>query len=435
MSFGPASSQLVGPAFPNLRTLELWLVDLGQGGVLASLQDCRQLSKLWLWGCGIDETAVAGSAVLLSHLSSLRELTFGEYTPEALAVGITQLTSLSIEAGGSHPSTLCAFSQQFSQLQHLNISPEWCSDPNPGQLRRLLLALTQLQSLQMSTTAINQQGLDAVLEHGRHLTKLGVSEMFHTESRARSATNLKALQWQGLVSIEPWAYLPLHSMEALTVKSFRFEDEQELPGEEWWLPVQCREGSDLLLPLFAQAVSNILHCPVWAASGTGLTLGLLTGEDNWDPDADGGSEPASYCSSMRLGIIRALAPLMPRVSHLSILMPGFTLGGAEVAALGEVAGPHITHFSLRAADVCRDFWPAVWAHLPVLHTLTLLRCEGAISEAELSMLCIRAPRPFTLVLTRRLYKEVNGAGIEESWRLWGTPQVTVKQVNKHGDPC
>jgi hypothetical protein len=276
MCFGPAaSSHLVGPAFPNLQTLELYLVDLGRGRVLASLQHCRQLCELQLLECELDEAAVPGSAVLLSHLSSLSELVLS-YTPEALAQGVTQLISLSFDGGDSHPSTLCTFSHQFSQLQHLNLAPCSYSTPKSAQLRRLLLALTQLQSLQIPTTDINQQGLDVVLQHGRHLTKLGASELILTESRARSATTLKALQWQGLVSIEPWAYLPLHSMEALTVKSYRF-DELELPGKEWWLPVQCRGrgNSDLLLSLFTEAASNILHCPAWAAPGTGLTLGLL----------------------------------------------------------------------------------------------------------------------------------------------------------------
>jgi hypothetical protein len=68
----------------------------------------------------------------------------------------------------------------------------------------------------------------------------------------------------------------------------------------------------------------------------------------------------------------------------------------------------------------------------VLQTLTLTRCNGCISEAELAMFCICAPRPFTLELEKQLYKVVNGARVEQSWRTWGTPQVTVKQV--HRDP-
>jgi hypothetical protein len=50
MYFGPASCYLLGPAFPNLRTLELWGVELGQGGALASLQICTQLLHVSL-GC------------------------------------------------------------------------------------------------------------------------------------------------------------------------------------------------------------------------------------------------------------------------------------------------------------------------------------------------------------------------------------------------
>jgi hypothetical protein len=309
-----------------------------------------------------NEAAAAGLAAQLSRLPSLRELELQGDMPEAVAQGVTQLTSLTIDDGPSEFSTLCNFAHQFCQLQHLNISP----DPDgvipclSQELRGLLLALTQLQSLEMSA-APDQQGLDAVLEHGKHLTRLTVTEINLTESRANAASILKALQWEGLASIEPWAYLPLHSMDTVTIKSHRF-DEHQLPGKEWWLPVQCRGSSDPLPSLMARAVSNILRCPLWAASGTGLAICLISGSDNdlWNTDEDGvGHKVASYSSSTRLGAIRAPAPLMPRVSHFSILMPGFTLGGPEVAALGEVGGPHITHLTIEAGDLSSDFWPAV----------------------------------------------------------------------------
>jgi hypothetical protein len=71
----------------------------------------------------------------------------------------------------------------------------------------------------------------------------------------------------------------------------------------------------------------------------------------------------------------------------------------------------------------------------MLHTFTLTRCKGSISEAELSMVCARAPHPFALILEERLHKEVYGGRIEDNWRLWGTPQVTVKQVSKYSRSC
>jgi hypothetical protein len=409
--------------------------------MLASLQTCTQLFHLNLRWCTIDKAAVPGSAVLLSRLPSLRELVLGGTTPEALAQGVTQLTSLFLhDSPTCEFDELCTFTLQFSQLQYLGISLDMYGIPCHTQhLRRLLLALTQLQSLELCS-ALDQQGLDAVLKHGKHLTRLTVREVLLTDTRASAASTLRGLEWEGLVSIEPWAYLPLHSMESLTISSLAFE-EQHLPGKEWWLPVQCRGSSSGSLPsLMAQAASNILRCPAWAASGTGLTLGLITGEKTNEEDVDAQvvNEAALHSSSTRLGVIRALGPLMSRVSHFSIQMPGFTLGASEVAALGEVGGPHITHLTLEAADVSSDFWPSVWAHLPVLQTLTLAGCEGAVrgsvSEVELAMFCVRAPRPFTLELEEQMYKDLGGARMEDSCRRWATPQVTVDQVDQFGRP-
>jgi hypothetical protein len=60
--------------------------------------------------------------------------------------------------------------------------------------------------------------------------------------------------------------------------------------------------------------------------------------------------------------------------------------------------------------------------------------SGSISEVELAMFCVRAPRPLTLELDEQLYKDLGGARIEQSSGVWGAPQVTVKQVDAYGRP-
>jgi hypothetical protein len=102
---------------------------------------------------------------------------------------------------------------------------------------------------------------------------------------------------------------------------------------------------------------------------------------------------------------------------------GFKLGKEEVAVLGQVFGKRLRRLTLTACDVQRDFWPAVWSHLPALSYLGLdeYSVQGAIGMNDLSMFCSHAPRPFTLSVGDGVDREE----LRASASLWSRSRVHV----------
>jgi hypothetical protein len=108
---------------------------------------------------------------------------------------------------------------------------------------------------------------------------------------------------------------------------------------------------------------------------------------------------------------------------------GFKLGREEVAVLGQVFGKSLKGLKLRACELERSFWPALWTHLPVLDHLTTESLSdtyvaGATSISDLSMFCSHASRPFDLSLG--YYEDEDELQeLRQCAALYGRPQVTV----------
>jgi hypothetical protein len=112
-------------------------------------------------------------------------------------------------------------------------------------------------------------------------------------------------------------------------------------------------------------------------------------------------------------------------------MDHFQLGQAEVAALGQVSGNTLNRLTVSDGNIQSSFWPAVWAHLPVLNTLRIgwKARLGDVATTDIFAFCSHAPRPLTLQLHWELYDKLHGSRLQELCRLWGAPLVTLESKN------
>jgi hypothetical protein len=231
----------------------------------------------------------------------------------------------------------------------------------------------------------------------------------------------KHLKWEEGGDIREWINLPLHAVELLHVEDEEGND-TELPyraGSRFVsLPFQASNTAPQDLPaLVRQAAINIAECPAWRASQPKPPVELYTSEDS------------DFDSNTRVQLLRALTPMMHGVTSVHIRMEGFKLGGAEVQALGSISST-LTRLFVWQADTQQNFWPAVWAHLPSLQTLAFLPDAleelGANFPLDVAVLCSRAPRPFTVLLSPEGLAKLQQCQLAERCQVWGTPQVTIR---------
>jgi hypothetical protein len=96
--------------------------------------------------------------------------------------------------------------------------------------------------------------------------------------------------------------------------------------------------------------------------------------------------------------------------------------------LGSILGSSLTHLQVERGHICRDFWPAVWAHLPRLQRFSLGRYIDSddICLDDLGAFCTHAARPLQLCLDVHLMERVGPVDrLQELGGIWGAPRVTV----------
>jgi hypothetical protein len=214
------------------------------------------------------------------------------------------------------------------------------------------------------------------------------------------------------------AYLPLRSIHRLKW------GELELPSPCPVVKITLHGASDWPSGI-RDAIANLGHCPAWQLSGH--TIRCYLDADSYEVDD---VEPL-------LETVEALSGFASKELQLSIDDTwDVEYDASLLEQLSRVRGTSLTHLEIRAGHISRDFWPAVWTHLPRLNRLSLawLINKESIYPQDVVAFCIRAARPLQLWLVEGLEEAVGPAeGFNELGRVWGVPQQVT--VEFQGERC
>jgi hypothetical protein len=409
-----ARTRLLSSAFPALQRLELLGLSLDYADV-SRLADCSCLSSLKLSNCNVITTP-PGTSSPLATIGSLRQLCLGGVS-SSFAAGLAQLTSLSV--GSSElPSKRLANISGLTQLQHLEYPAAASTYGWYGfrEVKHVCTTFTQLRGLALCGK-VSQADFDVLLAHATYLTHLTVGDLHLQEDRSATPCSWKELVTKHqAVDIVTLACLPTASLAA-----FAFEDNSAVvPSPSPHLSFVPSEMSGLhgAFQIVRRGLINLKQSPAWLQCGPRVHVRLLS---DWGA---GASELLSQWTC-------ALAPLASNEVKLSISTPYVTIKDFGVQQLGGALGSNLKQLLLQRCALSKDFWPAVWTHLPGLQQLTLTdgvwgSGTGCISVDELTSFCSHATRPLQLSLGQRLYKKVGAEGKLDQWGRWrGVPQVTV----------
>jgi hypothetical protein len=173
------------------------------------------------------------------------------------------------------------------------------------------------------------------------------------------------------------------------------------------------------------ALTNLERCPAWQQSGPVVRLHLST-EDSDEMPCDGEDFSA---------MVRVLPHLVSKQLHLIIEAHYLVMDTQAVQELGDTMCTRVVHLELQRCQTAQGFWPAVWAHLPGLQTLTLHDTLSVpVCLEMLASFCSQATHPLQLKLGKDTYSKL-AAGTatlsetpEEQFRAWSGPQVTVEKM-------
>jgi hypothetical protein len=386
---------------------------------MGQLSICTQLSCLSLIRCQLPQSAgTAAAENPLAALASLRQLDV-KGTNIKIARGLTQLTSLCLSSSATPVADLLPDISGMSQLQQLELEAGDIIGSKPHQIQSILAISPQLTSLKLREP-IKQEAFDALLAHGTRLTSLTCNVLHLTEDRSQSACNWKELtlhQWQDLQLL---TYLPLHSLTHL-----HFDSGFDLPMPRPRLCCSSYRTSSLdTAALIRSALINLGRCPAWQQCGPAVQVNLY----GLGLEAD--SLPLQHSVAM----LSALSPVSHKDVELSIVTQYFTMGSEAVQALERVLGSRLTCLDLQQGRLAKEFWQAVWAHLPGLQQLILHdQLREQISSRDVASFCSHATHPLQLTFGSELYNQLEaGSGsFEEQCRISGVPQVTVTEWKKN----
>jgi hypothetical protein len=409
-------SLLVASAFPALERLAVVNMPLTYMD-LEQLSVCTHLTALELDSCQLTNETGSSQATITSPLaavSSIRQLKLSGVS-STLARGLTQLTSLHL---GSRQETMEDFKRSISgmcSLQELRVgvAKNWTSGLSMPMLKQLVTTAAQLKVLELHGE-VEQKGIDLLLTHAKQLTHLTCDSLEVTEDRSQSACSWVELD-SCLGSFSELAYLPLHNIQRLRWGELEvpspcpcaeitlYEDQQE--AREW--PRRIRD-----------AIANLGRCPAWQLSGSAVKCNLAADEEQLN-------DPLLLAET-----VAALSGFANRELQLSISSSDRVVYDAPLLQqLGRIVGSGLTQLEIGNGHICRDFWPAVWAHLPRLTQLSLgcyLHMDNIYSQ-DIVAFCIRAARPLQLCLDEGLEGHVGPADrLQELCTFWGGPQVTIK---------
>jgi hypothetical protein len=363
---------LLGPTFPELRSLHLEYAHLGSGSLFASLHSCHHLTALTLDSCECDDTVTA--AALLGQLTGLRSLVLAATTPLRLASKVSTLTSLwlGVEPGEEMFSNSTLTAQELvstaahnPQLQSLRAT-SLVPSPTAQDLQLLLTSLPFLTSLSLGTT-LQADHVLTLLRHGTHITSLTVDSMEVKRSLAPEACSWKSLTISmSFPNVLTLANLPLDSIEELS------------------LPYQQARLELPLTTVPTPQVPALLHKAAAVIARTQSCDWLcLTGTD------DRGPVQPHFGPATRLQLLQALAPLR-HAGLRSFSLDGFScefeMGAPEVEALSTSIGNHLKSMSVGSmgrVTLSTTFWPVLRSHFPALNWVSPGRHAcGAVNTAD-----------------------------------------------------
>jgi hypothetical protein len=224
---------------------------------------------LELKNCSIHPAALLSAAAFLRGLPYLRELNimWGQHVI-GLAQGQIRVTTATLLSSSAPTNEVLQVAETMPQLQHLTVYGEGSLDISG--LQRVVKSCVQLTSLELRNT-VDQLGLDVLLTHATHLKSVNIHELELTESRASAPCTWTKFQWCWSDDLRPFAYLPLHSVQKLTIHGSGSDNGDNIfPGSDWLLlPLPISEdGADdeHAAALVQQAVANLLRCPAFKAA-------------------------------------------------------------------------------------------------------------------------------------------------------------------------
>jgi hypothetical protein len=274
-------------------------------------------------------------------MRSLRQLRLGGLS-SSFAAGLTQLTCLSFRAYHSEPDLQrLANINGLTQLQRFNFPA--ASEYAGGAVKHICTTFTQLTSLALCGI-LPQGDIDMLLAHATHLLHLTVGRPQLSEDRSAYPCSWKELIVQdNNFDALTLGRLPLHSVTCL-----RFA------GSE--LPSRCPALSlRAYCDKTQRVLTNLAACPAWSSSGPSIEL-----HTGWGCDGPFCERHLQVLAAVRTSASKQVSKL-----YLSCVQQsrGASLLGTEV-------GTSLTHLHLSHRPL-PDFWPAVWAHLPALQTLSI----------------------------------------------------------------
>jgi hypothetical protein len=410
---------LTACAFPAVEKLAVVSMPLAYMD-LEHLSVCTQLTSLELDSCNLTAEIASSQGTSTSPLaavSSIRRLKLNGVS-STLARGLTQLTSLHYGVRKANVadfigsiSGMCSLQELHLVSRRVQVPARLEQDVSMPMWQQLVTTSAQLRVLELPCS-LGQQQMDLLLTHATQLTHLTCAELGVKEDRSQSACS-----WAELETIvgdfSKLAYLPLHNIQRL-----------EWGGLEVPSPCLCMEiilfkshqdGYEAPARI-RDAVTNLGRCPAWQLSGPAVKCTL----DDYRESIDD--------SQSLVETVAALSGLTNKQLQLSISSMVVLYDAALIEQLGRALGTSLIRLDLSSSNISRDFWPAVWAHLPGLQQLSLGEyIHGtAVHLADLAAFCTHAPRPLQLCLDASLEEALGSADLlQELGSIWGRPQVTV----------
>jgi hypothetical protein len=403
--------------------------------LLASLQNCSNLSSLTLKAFRLPEGAASPAAAALAQLSGLKELSliprdYDDLGAASLAQQMSGLTALWMDGyytDGFH-SAIAKAAAHNPNLQDLQVGHEDGEGPTAAQLADLLAACPSLTVLNMELADFDDEGLEVLLTHGSNITSLNLSSFFELQSSFAE----RACRWQTLrlrlADALVLARLPLRTVTQLTIGSPNSPLELDLPLET--MPAEQ-------LPLILrQAATNLASCPAWQA-GSKSKISL---EGDPGPIPKPQDTLTVFGGQQRIQLFEALAPLGgPAVKQVEVSIRGATFqwGRPEVQALARSLGGQVTSLELSYCSLQSDFWVALDECFPALTSLHLeLRVTCSAPHVALFCGARAAGRPFTLRLkatadfwgVEGVYSAVQGEQLQAGLEAMGMAHVSVVRV-------
>jgi hypothetical protein len=422
-------------AFPAIHKLELNFRESDlEPALLASLQNCSNLSSLTLKAFRLPEGAASPAAAALAQLSGLKELSliprdYDDLGAASLAQQMSGLTALWMDGyytDGFHSAIVKAAAHN-PNLQDLQVGHEDGEGPTAAQLAALLAACPALTVLNLELAWLDDEGLEVLLTHGSNITSLNLSSFELQSSFAERACRWKTVKL-GLADALVLARLPLRTVTQLTIGS---------PNSPLELDLPLGEVPDAQLPaILHQAATNMASCPAWQA-GSKSQISLL-GYPGPIPKPE--DTLTVFDGEQRIQLFEALAPLGgPAVKEVEVSIKGATFqwGRPEVQALARSLGGQVTSLLLSYCSLQSDFWVALDECFPALTSLHMeLRVTCSAPHVALFCGARAAGRPFTLRLkatadfwgVEGVYSAVQGEQLQAGLEAMGMAHVSVVRV-------